>query len=257
MALLLFAGCKKEKGEPPILPPAESMTIDFSNFNLEARKSAIIPEAKSAENSSWEFAALAAGTWNLIIGSQLIVPVLTFQAVIDKTPQNVSESMWQWSHTSTIANIEYKARLTGEIKGGTVEWKMYITKEGSFTDFLWFYGSSETDGSSGFWILNESNTIPSQLLRIDWEKTGASIAKIKYTFVKNTEFKDSYIEYGLTNDALNAFYKIHYYDFMQEKFIDVDVLWSTSIHNGRIRSTGYLDGAWYCWDASRVNTQCQ
>ena len=254
--VLLSVGCKKEKGDPPVLPPAESMSIDFSNFNYQG-KSATLPAAKGAENSSWEFAALAAGTWNLILGTTLFVPVMTFHLATDQAPSFVSENLWQWSYSSTIANVVYNARLTGEIKGSSVEWKMYVTKEGSFTDFLWFQGTSQADGSSGYWILNESNTSPTQLLRIDWEKSGATVGKIKYTFVKNTEFKDSFIEYGLTTAALNAFYKIHYYDFIQEKFIDVDVEWSTSGHNGKIRSSGYLDGIWHCWDSNKVNTECQ
>jgi hypothetical protein len=32
LLLIIFAGCKKDQGDPPLLPPAESMLIDFSNF---------------------------------------------------------------------------------------------------------------------------------------------------------------------------------------------------------------------------------
>jgi hypothetical protein len=28
-----FNSCKKDKGDPPVLPPAASMLIDFSNFD--------------------------------------------------------------------------------------------------------------------------------------------------------------------------------------------------------------------------------
>jgi hypothetical protein len=35
-----FTGCKKDKGEPPVLPPQESMNIDFTNF-ISVTKSAV------------------------------------------------------------------------------------------------------------------------------------------------------------------------------------------------------------------------
>ena len=32
-----FIGCKKDKGDPPVLPPYESMVIDFSNFTSKKK----------------------------------------------------------------------------------------------------------------------------------------------------------------------------------------------------------------------------
>jgi hypothetical protein len=248
-----FASCKKDKGDPPVLPPAESMKIDFSNFDSQKKSALSVPDLKGTENSSWEFAAFAAGTWQIIIGTTLYVPVASFQLAIDKTPTYVSEKNWQWSYSATIAGVVYKARLTGQIRSTDVEWKMYITKEGSYTDFLWFDGTSLLDGTGGTWTLYESNVSPTALIKIDWTKTGTTIGKIKYSYVKNGVFKDSYIEYGLTTATLNAYYKIHYYN--GAKFSDLDVEWSTTQHNGRVKSIDYLgDNEWHYWDANRVNT---
>lgn len=253
-----FMGCKKDKGDPPILPPEESMMIDFSNFDGQSKSAKATDEIKGTENSHWTFAAMAAVTWKTIVSLNLAVPVASFRLAVDQSPSWVSEKTWQWSYNVPAGGITYKARLTGQIRSNDVEWKMYITKEGTggYTDFLWFEGTSSIDGSGGEWIIYESNASPVEMIKISWTKTGASVGMVKYTFVKSGSFMDSYIEYGLTGNALNAYYKIHYYNGV--KFSDVDVEWSTTNHNGRIRSLDYLgDNNWYCWNENKINVNCQ
>jgi predicted small lipoprotein YifL len=249
-----FAGCKKDKGDPPVLPPAESMTIDFSNFQVQKKG-----DAKGTENSAWEFSATVAGIWRLIINTTLIVPVTSFQLAVNQTPVYLAKNNWQWSYNVTVAGSAYKARLTGEIRTSDVAWKMYVTKEGTgaFAEFLWFEGTSKLDGTGGQWILNQSSAAPSPFLQIDWTKTASAIGKITYTYVKNGDpLKTSYIEYGLTSNTLNAYYKVRYYNGV--KFSDVDVEWSTTLKNGRVKSIDYFlgDTNWHCWDANKVNITC-
>lgn len=256
----LFAGCKKDKGDPPVLPPASSMTIDFSNFIITA-KSSEVPELKGENNSAWEFAAFTAGFWRLIIGTTLYIPVTSFQVTIDQNPVYVSEKTWEWKYSTTIGNVDYETRLNGHIGSSNVEWKMYISKESgtdSYTDFLWFEGTSAFDGKSGHWTLNQSHDINVPLLEIDWEQPGTSIPHVTYTYVKNDAHQGSYIEYGpLTSSAYNAYYDVHYYNDLAEKFYDVSVEWNTNTKNGRVKSLDYLGDTWYCWDSSRINVTCE
>jgi len=252
-----FAGCKKDKGDPPSLPPAESMTIDFSNFETLKKSADAASGYKGTENSSWEYAAAVAVVWKLIINTNLIVPVTAFKAAVNQTPVYISEKNWQWSYSVTVANSTYKARLTGLIRSSDVEWKMYISKEGAggFPEFLWFEGTSRLDGTGGQWILNESSSSKFPVVQIDWTKTGNSVGKVKYTYVKTGEFKTSFIEYGLTSGTLNAYYKVYYFNSV--KFSTVDVEWSTTSKNGRVKSIDYLgDDLWHCWDSNRVNVVC-
>jgi hypothetical protein len=253
-----FAGCKKDKGNPPVLPPQESMTIDFSNFATVKKSAEIVPGSKGTENSNWEYAATVAGVWKLIINTTLAVPVTAFKTAVDQTPTYLSEKTWQWSYSVTYLASTYKAKLTGFIRSSDVQWKMYITKDGTggFADFLWFEGTSKTDGTGGQWILYQSVVSPDAILQIDWTKSTSAVENIKYTYVKNDQFKNSYIEYGLTTNALNAYYIIHYFNGV--KFSDVNVEWNTTTHNGHVKSVDYLgDPLWYCWDANKINTICQ
>lgn len=255
--MVSFAGCKKDKGNPPVLPPAESMLIDFSNFTLST-KSADLPELKGTNEYAWNFAASVAGIWQSIIRSTLFVPVSAFKLAADQSPKNVSGNLWEWKYTSTFSNVEYSARLTGQTIDAGIEWKLYISKSNGFTDFLWLEGLTQPDGNSGTWTLYHSNETPVQLLKIDWEKTESNVGYIKYTYLKNDTQKNSFIEYGFTENPLNAYYTMNYYN--GEKWSDVDIEWSTSFHNGRVRSLDYRWGdpnLWHCWDSNKIDVDCQ
>jgi hypothetical protein len=252
-----FAGCKKDKGQPPVLPPQESMVIDFSNFATTKKSVELLPGQKGTENSNWEYAAIVAGYWKLIINTTLAVPVTAFKAAMNQVPVFVSTKTWQWSYSITYLNVTYDAKLTGLIRSSDVQWKMYITREGTngFTDFLWFEGTSKLDGTGGQWILYQDPTSPVSFLQIDWTKTDTSVGYIKYTYLKADSFLNSFIEYGLTTNDLNAYYNIHYYNGV--KFSDVNVEWNTTTLNGHVKSVDYLgDSNWYCWDSNKVNTVC-
>lgn len=254
--LLLFTGCKKDKGNPPALPPAESMSIDFSNFDNSKGVTKELSNIKGTENSNWAFAALVATTWKLVITTNLAVPVAAFNLAIDQTPVYVSEKNWKWTYNVSVGSDSYKATLTGQIGTGDVTWKMLISKNsGEFTDFMWFEGTSKLDGTSGQWIIYENPASPSQLVQIDWTKTDVAIGSVKYTWLKSGSFQGSYIEYGKTSNTFNAYYTIHYYNGV--KFSDVNVEWSTTSHNGRIKSIDYLgDSVWHCWDTNKINGNC-
>lgn len=252
----LMTGCKKKKGDPPVLPPEASFVIDFSNF--ESGKSADFSAfGKGVENSNWEFAALVAGYFRIITGVTLIVPIAAFDVAIDQTPTWLEEKTWQWSYTVTVATVTYKARLTGEIRTSDVLWKMYVTNEGSggFAEFLWFEGTSKTDGTGGQWKLNESSTVQQPLLQIDWTKTGTTIGTIKYTYLKSGSFQNSYIEYGKTTGTLDSYYNINYYN--GTAFADMNVEWSSTANNGRVKCALWFgDSDWHCWDGNLTNIVC-
>lgn len=258
LAVVLFTSCKKDKGEPPVLPPEGSMVIDFSNFATPAKSALYVDGSKGTVNSNWEFASFVASVWNVYLGTSLAVPVASFKAAVDKSPVWIKEKTWQWSFTVNVGSASYKARLTGEIGSSEVIWKMYLSKDGtgSFPEFIWYEGSSEPDGSSGQWILKQSAAVQENFMQIDWEKTGNALGQIKYTYIKGDDFKNSYIQYGLGSGNYNAFYNVHYYNGV--KFSDVQIEWNTTTKNGRVKSVDYLgDANWYCWDSNRINTTCQ
>ena len=260
-----LTSCKKDnKEDPPVLPPAESMIIDFSNFEAGKKSDPELVYPKGTQKSNWEFAAGNAIIWKAIIYTTLAVPVKSYQLAINKDPEYIDDKTWQWSYDASIVidqiSVTYKARLTGQIRTDDVLWKMYISKEGTgaFAEFVWFEGTSKLDGTGGQWKLNQSaqNKVP--ILQIDWTKNGNSVGMVKYTYIKTGDpFKDSYIEYGLTTNTLNAYYAIHYYDPGYLQFYDLNVEWNTTAHNGRVKCLGHFGNSdWYCWDGNYNNIIC-
>jgi len=180
----LTTGCNKDREDPPVLPPAESMTIDFSNFNTEKKRSYSL--SKGIENVNWEFSAFVAGLWNSMIVTTLAIPVMTFNMALDAEPVYVNDRTWEWRYEARIFTATYKSRLTGQIRADDIEWKMYVSREGTggFDEFLWIQGTSKPDGTGGQWILNYSSSHKEPVLQIDWSGNGTSVEIIKYTYVR-------------------------------------------------------------------------
>ena len=262
LILNIPVSCKKDKGDPPDVPSVESMEIDFENFEPKppTKGDQDTPFYKGAQDSNWELASNAAMLWKAIINTTLAVPVYSFRQVAGKSPVYIDDNTWQWSADATILNTTYSARLTGQVGASAIEWKMYISKTGtgSYTDFLWFTGTSAKDGKSGEWVLFESKENPVEILRIDWTKPGEKIGEIIYTFTKNgNPLKDSFIRYGLTTNTLNAFYEISYYNSVYQQVFELDVEWNTSVGNGRVRCPAIFENDdWYCWDEAHINSEC-
>lgn len=260
LSVSLLSGCKKDKGDPPVLPPSESMTIDFSNFSAQGKGDLSISVPKGTQTSNWEFAAGVATIWNAIIYTTLAVPVYSYKMAINQTPAYLEDKTWQWSYNVSLLNLTYKARLTGQIRTNDIQWKMYIAVDGTggYNEFLWFEGTSSLDGKSGQWILYESHSNQVPVIKIDWSVTGNTVASVKYTYTKSgNSFKDSYIEYGRTTNSLNSFYTIHYYNSTYLQFYDLNVEWSSTAHNGRVKCLGHFgDTEWYCWDGNYINVTC-
>jgi len=261
LSAFLIHSCNKDNGNPPILPPAASLTIDFDNFESGKKGDIPVSVPKGTQVSNWEFAADAAIIWKTIIYPPLAIPVAAFQLAINNTPVYIENKTWQWSYDAPFLGTTYKAKLTGQISGSNVLWKMYITKDGTggYSDFLWFKGTSKVDATSGQWIFSHSPQNPVEILQADWTKSGENVGMVKYAFIKTGDpFKDSYIEYGLKTGTLNAYYTIHYYNSLYQQFYDLNVEWSTSLHNGRVKCPGHFGTSdWYCWDSNFLNVTCQ
>jgi hypothetical protein len=269
LAAGLFNGCKK-KGDPPVLPPLETMKIDFSNFASSLKSAEIAGsenDIKGIENGNWQFASSVAGFWNLLLTINLAIPVASFAESFNQTPSYLDNKTWQWTYSVNVLAATYKARLTGQISDNDVKWEMYITREGvgAFSEFLWFVGTSALDANSGQWVLNHSAAFPEPMLQVDWTRTNGTVASIKYTYIRTKKdnrttepFNGSYIEYGLTNASLNAFYNVHFYEStILNSFVDVFIEWSTTDHNGHVKAFYHFnDNNWHCWNSGGNDILC-
>ena len=249
-----YISCRKEKGYPHVIPSANVMLIDFSNFIPASQQSVEKNfDVKGVNQYNWEEAVRIVSPWRELTSVTLSVPLAAYMDIANKKASQLSASKWEWSSNVTIIGEVYKVRLTGEVTGSQVKWEMYIS--GRFPEFRWLEGTSNTAGTTGRWTFNESNTEQTALLQIDWTRAGTNIEKIRYTYLKNVLSKDSYIEYGQASGSYSSYYTVHYYNTNLFKFSDANIEWNAS-DAGRIMSADYLDGNWRCWDSQKMDDIC-
>ncbi|NJO89752.1 MAG: hypothetical protein HC831_12985 [Chloroflexia bacterium] len=268
IAFLSFIATSCEKKEDvetaPVLPPYESMKVDFGKM-ANGKKSV------TDINSSVNFAAagITVGVWNVMLTLTLAVPVGAFAHSFSTEPVYLGDLKWQWSYDVNVFGGKYNARLTGTIRTNDVKWEMYIAREGinSFPEFLWFEGTSDLDGNSGQWVLYHSYEVQEAVLQIDWQKEADQIGDVKYTYIRETDngsqdqlANGSYLNYGLQDATFNAFYTIHSVtraNLATEGFKDIFIEWSTTTYDGRIKSELYYgDTDWHCWDTEGLDIIC-
>ncbi len=276
MALIALAsaGCSSRVNStrPPQIPPQSTFVMDFSDFaegssafNPNHPGSVLfaglaqdsIPAAITrnaiGDRTNWGFAALNVGFWNLVGFVGLAIPVASFVESIKQTPVKQPDNSWVWTYSITVQEITYTAELHGKYIDSGVRWDMYITKQNEYTNFLWYYGESNSDNTQGYWVLKERPTKTDDLLRIDWHRNPASeTGDIKYTnIVPGGAENGGYISFTVSqNEPYNRSYTIYNKGKNETTYIE----WNKSTRAGRVKDSQHFgDDNWHYWDSSLKN----
>ncbi len=250
LATTQFSCKKDEQKTAPTVPPTSTFIMDMSDFNGTSKSDA-------ATHLHYLWAVANVSIWNTILTVNLAVPVASFreafnhQAVYDPATES-----WVWSYNVVVGSDTYLAELHGSYVGDGVEWKMYVTRSGSFDDFVWYTGESNLAGTEGSWILKNDPANNQDFIKITWHKDNNGIADIKYENVLVTSSnKGTYILYGINNDAdFNAYYNIFY----STNSNLTEIKWHRTNQNGRIKDPAhYSDSNWHCWDGTHSDIVCE
>lgn len=275
---LLCASCiggtnNTKTAEPPQIPPQSTFVMDFSDFAQSqtsyspSKTSTILPVSFSpgkssgigstnalGDRSNWLFAALNVGFWNLAGFVGLTVPVAAFVESIKQTPVKQPDGSWIWTYSITVQGVTYTAELHGKYTDTGVRWDMYITKENEYTDFLWYYGESNSGSTQGYWVIKDRPSNPNDLLRIDWNRDPANeTGDIKYTnIVPGGTENGGYISFTVTKGQdLDRSYEI----YNKGKNETTDIEWNSVTKAGQVKdSVHFGDNNWHYWDSSLNNT---
>lgn len=278
---LLPLGCASrgnsaQPAQPPQVPPQSTFIMDFSDFT-ESNSSfnpnqtssvlfaSLLPDSIPAaislnalgDRSNWGFAALNVGFWNLVGTIGLAIPVAAFVGSIKQTPVKQPDNSWIWTYSITVQGITYTAELHGKYINSGARWDMYITKQNEYTDFLWYYGESNSDNTQGYWVLKEKPSKANDLLRIDWHRnTARETGDIKYTnIVPGGSENGGYILFKITQEKP---YNRSYIIFNKGKDETTNIEWNSATKSGRVQdSVHFGDNNWHYWDSSFKNTSSQ
>ena len=254
---LLFNGCEKDnEPDAPNLPPVSTFVMDLSDF-VGKKSMDASADAKGLVATNWGWAASNVLVWNTVLTVNLIVPVASFYEAFNHEGIYEGDNEWVWSYNFMAGGVSHKAELHGFLTEDAVLWEMYISRDGAFTDFLWYSGSHDLLRTEGQWILNGSPDSQSNYLQIDWTRSETDdSADVKYTLIASGAAEyGSYIFYGRTNDLpLDRFYDI--YIASTQNLVEIE--WSKTTKEGRIKDyTHFQDGLWHCWDSSLQDVACE
>jgi hypothetical protein len=262
LASVVLFSCQLESFKTPEIPPAETMVVNFDEFNVT--KSAMSDQVVTKIN--WIYSAATVVTWSSLLGVTLAVPVTSFKSVIGRQPTKIDDNTWEWNYNVEGFTGQYTAKLVGIKVSNQINWEMYVTKTGAspFQNFLWIKGTSDVNNTKGQWILNHSPAYPGEVMQIDWKKSKSEVGEVKYTYVRTKQdngsidsFFGSYMHYGIQDNSLDAFLNIHAYVPAKVGYTDTEIQWSRKNYNGRIKSEYfYKDLNWHCWDAQGNDVNC-
>ncbi|UCC31100.1 MAG: hypothetical protein JSU86_02250 [Phycisphaerales bacterium] len=246
--------------EAPEIPPASTFVMDFSDFvDGGASKLALDRTDPTTMQlivrANWGRAALKVGIWNAIITVGLAVPVAAFLESFNHIPEIQTDGSWVWSYEVSVTGVIHTAELHALVVDGNVEWNMFISKEGFYTDFNWFSGLSNLAGTEGTWTLNKDPDDPTAFVGIEWHRNlQDETGDIKYTnIVPDGPENGGYIFHGITGEAFDAFYEI--FNKGQDNLTNIE--WSRTTKEGRIRDPAHFsDEDWRCWDTALLDIEC-
>jgi hypothetical protein len=259
LLMVVPAGCGKSDKSNDItnalaLPPQSSLFTDFSSFPTVSSQAAasLVSRVTISGQSNFAFSAVNVIVWNTVITVGLAVPVYTFLEAFNHRPTLQPDGSWLWSYSKTILLVTYTAKLYGKINGDHVDWSMYISKAGDFTDFNWFNGTADLAGTNGNWTMKKSPSDPVDLLSIDWARNAAAdTGHITYTNVEpGGPENGGYISYGndgTTDPTYDAYYNI--YNKGKDDLINIE--WNLTTKEGRVKNpAAFGDSNWHYWNSA-------
>lgn len=266
---------KIDTSKPPQIPPESTFVMDFDDFTSASEVSTDTGHIQLAsfifagvmrhhdtanalgDRSNWGYAALNVGFWNIVGFLGLVVPVASFVESFNHTPVQQPDSNWVWTYDVPVAGDVYTAELHGIYIDDGVRWEMYVSKQGEYSDFLWYYGESDLPATEGYWVLKNKPSDRTDLIRIDWHRNlSNNTGDIKYTnIVPGGPENGGYISYVI---SIGKPYDRSYEIFNKGKNQTTYIEWNSDTKEGRVRDALHFgDNNWRCWNSQLVNTECQ
>lgn len=262
--VLSFNACDDDVSNPsenpPEMPPASTLKINFDEFPLS---SSLLKNGQNfapdniTTSANWGWASFNVVVWQTLVTAGMTIPVAAFVESFNHDAEKQEDGRWMWSYEFTpFTGIKHTASLFADVGTNSVGWEMYITKDGQYTDFLWYTGESDLLATAGTWTIYAEPANPTEWLEIEWNRDPSeNTASVKYTnIIPNHAENGGYIFYGITSDnTYDAFYEI--FNKGQDNLISIR--WNKSSKAGSVMDGSHFgDAEWHCWDENLDDIDC-
>ncbi len=271
LALATFQSCEKDdatdEGVAPELPPVESFIMPFDGFE-DADTTGLMTggggaQVRTTTFFNWFHSATNIVVWNTVLTINLVVPVASFYEAFNHNATYEGNGVWRWAYSfSDNVGGSYQAKLFGEILStNSVQWDMYISKDGGFQDVHWYAGTTTHDGNTtttANWTLNHQPNNPEAFIQIDYEQNdGNDIESIRYSnIIPANQGNGDYIEFR-KGEVTDTDYDRAYNVLNNSESNLLEINWSELNKNGRVKDENrFGDTDWHCWDVDLMDMIC-
>lgn len=255
LSILFLTSCSDDpassaNNEPPTLPPASSMEVEFSSL-LGAQQ----PQKTTTQAIDYYIQAVyRAGSLEGIIEDNISRPKALLSAAEDTVAVLNDNQQWQWSYQTVVDSTEYQTRLVGErITANTVKWSLFVTdEEEELNNKLFFSGTATQDGESGSWTINSlsSSKNPEAVAELNWEFSAEAADQLTVDILSENGAPESHIEYTSEMDTKTVKYL---------RAGDTDTTtthWNVDTRAGYLITPEVNRGNKACWDETLENVSC-
>jgi len=250
-ACFLIMSCTETPVEneetPPVMPSAETMTIDLSLFGNSGAQSAAkagIPESKL----NFGAAALTLSVVNITLALHLAIPVVLWGTALSQDPVLATDGKFHWIYSAETGWVTYEADLAGwvDVENPSVHWEMGVTQSVlHLDDFIWYDGScniTATEGSWRFFDYRQPDQ-PVQVVRIDWQIQDEThrLLEFENVFQGDANLGDV-LSYQIDGDTA----RVQYFDHSEN--VTAKIIWSLNTHAGYLQFPNYHDGIPAHWN---------
>lgn len=246
---VLFISCSEDndmEGQPPELPPVESLSIDMSELEQQQQ-----PKASIAE-SNFTTAYFSGVVIAAVLEAYLQLPKILLAAADGNSAAYLGDGEWEWVYSASGPSASYGVKIIAVTSDEDVEWNFYVSADNgqfSWDDLLLFSGTSTLDGSEGVW--NIYNPVNSEVVTsASWNVTEESTEVNLTVYDGQQSAPQATIDYTFAGTTKTLVYA------NLEDDEQTTIEWDTETLAGFIISTNYNNGEKACWDEELNNTAC-
>lgn len=238
-------------GNPPSLPPASSMNMDFSTFQNNQKTGG----ATTQTTDNFGHAVTAALIMKTVVDVNLAIPKVLLTAAANADAQLNENEKWEWSYSKTADGNSYSVRLVASRNSdNSIDWDCYVTNtELNLSDQLFFSGTTSSDATEGTWTYYNLQNTSSQeeVSQIKWTVNGENNVSLKLEVTSDrNDHQGDYIKYTFDGTIKTA----TYYDASADETTEIQL--NTDSHVGYFISPNYNGGMQSCWNDSFQDISC-